>query len=142
MHACPSGGLERAEPVKKPFVLLPAWDRLDWGRLIDFLKRLAFHLEIRSRVNLSRFDVHVAEEVADHVERDSALQQVHSLCVAKRVGAYGSVQSRTLASCRDDIFVKDVADSRTRQSLMACVVEERFVELFGAIQLVFLHVTA
>jgi len=40
------------------------------------------------------------------------------------------------------MFVKDVADSRTRQSLMARVVEKRFVELFGAIKLVFLQVTA
>src|SRR2546429_7305361 len=39
--------------------------------------------------------------------------------------------TRTLASCQYDIFVKDVADSRTRQSLMARVLEKRLVELFG-----------
>ena len=78
-------GLQRAEPVKKIFVLLPAWNRLDWRRASDFLKRLPFHLQIRPRVNLGCFDIFMAEEVADHVKRDSALQQVHSLCVSERV---------------------------------------------------------
>src|SRR5437016_11993620 len=53
----------------------------------------------------------MAEEVADHVERDSALQQVHTLRVSQLMRTYGTVQTRTLASCQDDIFVKDVADS-------------------------------
>src|SRR5437016_6277159 len=60
----------------------------------------------------------MAEEVADHVERDSALQQVHTLRVSQLMRTYGTVQTRTLASCQDDIFVKDVADSRTGQSLV------------------------
>src|SRR5437879_12627996 len=60
----------------------------------------------------------------------------------QRVRAYFSVQTRTLASCQDDIFVKDVADSRTRQSFMARIVKNGLVELFGAIQLVFLQVSA
>ena len=94
-----SGELQRAEPVKKALVLLPAWDRLDWGRLIDFLKRVSFHLQIRSRVNLGRFDIHVAEEVADHVERNTTLQKMHSFCVPERMWTYFSVQTRTLASC-------------------------------------------
>src|SRR6266404_7368691 len=135
-------GLQRMEPVKKVFVLLPAWNRLDWRRVIDFLKRVSFHLQICPRVNLSRFGIHVAEEVADHVERDSTLQQVHTLCMPQRVRAYCSVQTRTLASCQDDISVKDVTDSRTRQSLVARVAEKRLVELFGMTQLVFLHVIA
>src|SRR6266576_483434 len=60
----------------------------------------------------------------------------------QRVRAYFSVQTRTLASCQDDIFVKDVADSRTRQSFMARIVKKGLVELFGVIQLVFLQVSA
>ena len=70
------------EPVKKALVLLPGWDRLDYRGLADFFKGLSLHLQICPRVNLSRFGIHVAEEVADHVERDSTLQQVHSFCVA------------------------------------------------------------
>lgn len=130
------------EPVKKVFVLLPAWNRLDWRRVFDFLKRVSFHLQICPRVNLSRFNIHVAEEVADHVERDSALQQVHSFCVSKRVRTHRSAQTRTLVSCSDEIFVKDVADSRTRQSLIARVLEKRLVELFGTIEVVFPYVIA
>src|SRR6266478_6028894 len=74
-HTCVScEGLQRTEPVKKVLVLLPAWKRLDRRRLIDFLKRVSFHFQIGPRINLSRFDIHMAKEVADHVERDSALQ--------------------------------------------------------------------
>jgi len=51
-----------------------------------------------------------------------------------------SVQTRTLVLCFDVIFVKDVTDSRTRQSLLACVLEERLVELFGTNEAVFLYV--
>ncbi len=104
------------EPVKKVFVLLPAWNRLDWRRVIDFLKRVSFHLQICPRVNLSRFDIHVAEEVADHVERDSALQQVHSFCVSKRVRTHCSAQTRTLVSCSDEIFLKEPPSRRTPPS--------------------------
>jgi len=84
----------------------------------------------------------VAEEVADHVERDSTLQQVHSFCVPQRVRTHLSVQTRTLVSRFDVIFVKDVPDSRTRQSLLARVLEKRLVELFGTIEVVFLYVIA
>jgi hypothetical protein len=84
----------------------------------------------------------VAEEVADHVERDSALQQVHSFCVSKRVRTHCSVQTRAFVSCSDEIFLKDVADSRTRQSLIARVLEKRLVELFGTTEVVFLDVIA
>jgi hypothetical protein len=69
--------------------------------------------------------------LADHIERDSALQQVHSLCVTQRVRTHCSVQTRTLVSCFVEIFFKDVADSRTRQPLIARVLEKRLVELFG-----------
>ena len=66
--------LQRTEPIEKVLVLLPSWNRWDRRRLTDLLKRLPFHLEICPRVDLSCFDVHVTQEVADHVERDSALQ--------------------------------------------------------------------
>ena len=134
--------LQRAEPVKKIFVLLPAWNRLDWRRVIDFLKRIPFHLQIRPRVNLGCFDVYMAEEVADHVKRDSALQQVHSLCVSERVRTHCPVQAGALVSCFDEIFLKDVADSRTRESLIARVLEKRLIELFGAIEMMFPYVIA
>ena len=130
------------EPVKKVLVLLPARDRRDRRRLADFLKGLSLHLQICPRVNLSCFGIHVAEEVADHVERDSALQQVHTLRVPQRVWTHSSVQTRAPALCQDDVFVKDVTDSRTRQSFVARVLEKRLVELFGAIKVVFLHVIA
>src|SRR2546429_4145464 len=76
----------------------------------------------------------MAEEVADHVERDSALQQVHTLRVSQLMRTYGTVQTRTLASCQDDIFVKDVADSRTGQSLVARVLEKRSEEHTSELQ--------
>ena len=60
----------------------------------------------------------------------------------QRVRTHFSVQTRTLVSRVDVIFVKDVADSRTRQSLLARVLEERLVELFGTIEVVFLYVIA
>src|SRR6516225_6004959 len=62
--------------------------------------------------------------------------------VPQRVRTHFSVQTRTLVSRVDVIFVKDVADSRTRQSLLARVLEERLVELFGTIEVVFLYVIA
>ena len=62
--------------------------------------------------------------------------------MAERVRTYRSVQSRTLASRLDEIFLKDVADSRTRQSLIARVLEKRLVELFGTIEVVFPYVIA
>src|SRR6516162_2776706 len=130
------------EPVKKALVLLPGWDRLDYRGLADFFKGLSLHLQICPRVDLSRFSIHVPEEVADHVERDSALQQVHTLRVSQRVWTHSSIQTRAPALCKDDVFVKDVPDSRTRQSFVARVLEKRLVELFGTIRVVFLHVIA
>jgi hypothetical protein len=115
---------------------------LDWRRVIDFLQRLAFHLQIRPRVNLGCFDIYMAEEVADHVKRDSALQQVHSLGVSERVRTHYPVQAGALVSCFDEILLKDVADSRTRQSLLARVLEKRLIELFGAIEMMFPYVIA
>src|SRR5205823_6259796 len=56
--------------------------------------------------------------------------------------APGTRRSGPHASCQDDIFVKDVADSRTGQSLVARVLEKRLLELFGMIELVFLQVSA
>ena len=84
----------------------------------------------------------MAEEVADHVERDSALQQVHSLGVSERVRTHYPVQAGALVSCFDEILLKDVADSRTRQSLLARVLEKRLIELFGAIEMMFPYVIA
>ena len=86
---------------------------MNWRRLVDFLKGISFHLQIRPRVNLGCFDIYMAEKVADHVKRDSALQQVHSLCVSERVRTHYPVQAGTLVACFDEIFLKDVADSRT-----------------------------
>lgn len=73
--------LQRTEPLQKVLVLLPGWNGSDRRRLADFFQRVSFHLEICSRVDLSRFDIHMAEEVPDHVKRDSTLQQVHSFRV-------------------------------------------------------------
>lgn len=135
-------GLQRAEPVKKIFILLPRWNRLDWRRVIDFLKGIPFHLQIRPCVDLGCFDIYMAEEVADHVKRDSALQQVHSLCVSERVRTHYPVQAGALVSCFEEILLKDVTDSRARQSLIARVLEKRFIELFGAIEMMFPYVIA
>ena len=74
-------------------------------------KRVPFHLEICPGVDLSRFDIHMTEEIANHVERDSTLQQVHSLGMAQRVWTHGTVQTGTLISGSGEIFLKDVADS-------------------------------
>ena len=111
MYVCPWERLQGTEPVKKVLVLLPGGDCLDQRRLTDFFEGLLLHLQICPGINLSRFDVHVAEEVADHVERDSALQQVHTFRVSQLMRTYGAVQTRTLAACQDNVFVKDVADS-------------------------------
>ena len=105
--------LQRTEPLKKGLVLLPGWNRLERRRVAESLKRGSLHLEICPCIDLSRFDIHMAQEVPDHVEGDSALQQVHSFGVAKHVRSHRSVQTRTLASCFPDMFLKDVADSRT-----------------------------
>ena|SRR6266581_151086 len=134
--------LQRTEPLKKVLVLLPGWNGWDRRRVADFLKRVSFHLEICPRVDLSRFDICMAQEVPDHVERDSTLQQVHSFRVSKRVWTHRSVQTRTLASRFHQIFLKDVADSRTRESLVAPVPEKGFVELFRTIQVVFVYMVA
>ena len=107
-------GLQRTEPVQKVLVLVPHGQGWERRRLADFLKRVPFHLEIGPRVDLSRFDIRMTEEVANHVERDSTLQQVHAFRVSKRVRTHRSVQTRPLPLCTDDVFVKDVADSRTR----------------------------
>jgi hypothetical protein len=95
------------------------------------------HLEIRPRVNLSRFDIQVTQEIPNHVERDSTLQQVHSFGIAERVRTQRSVQSRTPAACFGEIFLKKVTDSGTRESLVAPVLEKRLGKLFGTIEIVF-----
>ena len=105
--------LQRTEPLQKVLVVLPGWNRSDRRRIADSLKRDSFHLEIGRRIDLSCFDIHMAQEVADHLRGDSTLQQVHSFGVAKHVRSHRSVQTRTLASCFPDMFLKDVADSRT-----------------------------
>ena len=97
--------LQRTEPVKKVLVLLPGRNRSNRRRIADLLKRVSFHLEICPRVDLSCFDIDVTEEIPNHVERDSALQQVHSFRVAKRMRTHRSVQTRKFASCsRRDTF--------------------------------------
>jgi hypothetical protein len=135
-------GYKERSQSRRSLVLLPAWNRLDWRRVIDSLKGIPFHLQIRPRVNLGCFDIYMAEEVADHVKRDSALQQVHSLCVSERVRTHYPVQAGVLVSCFDEILLKDVTDSRARQSLIARVLEKRFIELFGAIEMMFTYVIA
>jgi hypothetical protein len=84
----------------------------------------------------------VAEEVSDDVERDATLQKVHSLCVSEGMWTYCSIQTETLASCPEKIFLKDVADSRTRQPFMVRVLEKGLLELFWTIKMVFLQMIA
>ena len=68
-----SNVLQRTEPLKKVVVLLPGWNRLDRRRVADFFKCVSFHLEICPRIDLSCFDIHMAQEVPDHFGRDSTL---------------------------------------------------------------------
>jgi len=45
--------------------------------------------------------------------------------LSERVRTHSSFQAGALVSCFDEIFLKDVADSRTRQLLIARVLEKR-----------------
>ena len=119
---------------------MPRGNGADRRRFGDLLQRVSLHLEICPRVDLSCLDIDVPEEVSNHVERDSALQQVHSFGVSQRVRGDYSVQTWALASGSEEVFLKDVADSRTRESLMTRVLEERLVELLGTIQAILLYV--
>jgi hypothetical protein len=47
------------------------------------------------------------------------------------------VQAGALVSGFDEILWKNVADSRTRRSLLAHVLEKRLIKLFGAIEMMF-----
>ena len=113
---------------------MPRWNGRDRRRFGDFLQRLSFHFEVGSRVDLSCFDIDVPEEVPNHVERDSTLQQVHSLGMPQCVRTHGSVQAGTFASGSDEVFLQHVADSGTRQPLMPRALEQGRVELFGTIE--------
>ena len=93
--------------------MLPGRDGWNWRWLGDLLKRLSFHLEICSRVNLSCFDIDVAEEIPNHVERDSALQEVHSFRVPKSMGTQRPVQRWKFASSSDEILLKNITNART-----------------------------
>ena len=142
MGGYPTTASQRTEPVQKVLVLLPGWNGGDQRGFADFLKGVSFHLEICPRVDLSGFDIHMAQEVPDHVQRDSTLQQVHAFRVSKRVWTHRSVQTGTRVSCFHEIFLKDVTDSGWRQPLVESIPEKRLVELFGTIEVVFAYVVA
>ncbi len=54
--------------VPTDFLKLPRWNRSDGRRLADLLKRLSLHLEICRRVDLSGFDIDIAQKVPDHLK--------------------------------------------------------------------------
>ena len=105
------GESQGTEPFEHVFVLVPGGDGTDRRRFGNRLQRLSFHLKICPRVDLSCFDIDVPEEISNHVERDSILQQVHSLGVSQCVRSDYSVQTWAVASSLDEVFLKDVADS-------------------------------
>ena len=54
-------------------------------RLASLLQGRALGLQIRLDIDLGQLDVRVAEHVFDRDDRDTRLQQVHGLGMAKRV---------------------------------------------------------
>jgi hypothetical protein len=92
-------------------VLLPGGYRRERCRVAAALQGVALHLEIRPRVDLGRFDIHVAQEVPDHLQGDPTLQQVHALGVAQRVRGHRGMQTRARAAGFPDIFLQDRAEA-------------------------------
>ena len=53
-----------------------------------FSRAFRLELEVCPCIDLRRFRIHMPQEVADHLERDTALQQMHALRVAQAVWAH------------------------------------------------------
>lgn len=130
-------GLQGREPVKEIFILLPGWDRVNRRRIGDLFQGVSFHFEICPGINLSCLDISVPEEIPNHVERDSALQQVHPLRVSKSRWTHRPIQAWNVAVRLGEILWKNITNSRPGPALAACVGKERLVQLFGAIEVVF-----
>src|ERR1700758_1023825 len=109
---------------------------MNWRRIGDLFKGLSFHFKICPGINLSCLDINVTEEIPNHVERDSALQHVHPLRVSKSMWTYRPIQAWNLALRFGEILLKNITNSRPGQALVACIREERFVKLLGAIEVV------
>ena len=95
-----------AKSLEQRFVLLPGRDRAKRGVVGDLLQRLAFHLEVRPRIDLRRFRIRMAEKVADDIERNATLQKMHSLMVPgghRGVPAVAQVIEERLHERRVDI---------------------------------------
>src|ERR1044071_2991836 len=115
---------------------------MNWRRVGDLFKGLSFHFKICPGIDLRCLDINVTEEIPNHVERDSALQHVHAFRVTKSVWTHRPIQAWDFALRFGEILLKDIANSRPGQALVACVREERLFKLFGAIEAVLLNVVA
>ena len=63
------------EPLEKILVLLPRWNLLHRGEVAEFLKGSSFHFKVCPGIDLSRFDISVAQKIADDLQGDSTLLQ-------------------------------------------------------------------
>ena len=116
---------QRAKPLKQCAVLLPGWDVRKGGVLRDVRKGLALHLEVRPGVDLGGHDMLVAEEVPDDLQRDAALEQVHSLRVPQRVRSDRMGERRmSVAHCLY-MLVQDVPHAPSGQPPTLAVLKPR-----------------
>ena len=111
---------------------------MNWRRVGDLFKGLSFHFKICPGIDLRCLDINVTEEIPNHVERDSALQHVHPFRVSKSMWTHCPIQAWNFALRFGEILLKNITNSRPGQALLACIREERFFKLLGAMEVVFL----
>ena len=117
------GSSQGVQPLEQRPVFLPGRDIRECGRVGDLLKGFAFHLEVGPRVELRRRHALMAKEVADNLQRDSGLEQVHALCVPEGVRADRLREAGVGDSCGLNVLVQDIADSPSCQLLALPVLE-------------------
>src|SRR5260370_30961908 len=96
------------QPLEQGLVLLPGRDLRKQRAVHRFLKCFPIHLKIRASIDLSCLDVDVTKEVADDLERDATLQQVHTLCVSQAVRTHPLREVRVTSAYRNHILLQEI----------------------------------
>src|ERR1700755_2102841 len=100
------------QPLEQGFVLLPGRDLRKQRAVHRFLECLPLHLKICASIDLCCLHIHVTEEVADDLERDATLQQVHSLCVPQAVRTHPLCEVGVTSAYRNHILLQEIAHTR------------------------------
>ena len=106
--------LQRLQPLKERVILFPRGDWLNRRSISDTIQSFALHLQVGACVDLRRADIDVSEEVADDIHGNAALEQVHTLGVAKGVRRDRLYEAWMGATNSVDMLFQNISDTPSR----------------------------